>query len=74
VVFSFAVTRDRTIVSVVDEGIGFDIRGLPDPTHRMNLEREHGRGIFLVRNYVDEVGQNERGNGVYFVRNNPAKA
>lgn len=41
--------------SVEDEGIGFDYTTLPDPTAPENLEKENGRGIFLMKNLADEV-------------------
>ncbi|RMI24932.1 MAG: ATP-binding protein [Calditrichaeota bacterium] len=46
---------DRVVVSVIDEGEGFDPTELPDPTDPANLWRENGRGLFLVRQFIDEV-------------------
>lgn len=48
--------------SVRDAGKGFDHEHLPDPTAPENLEKENGRGIFLMRNLADEVEFNEAGN------------
>ena len=42
--FSFRVT---------DEGVGFDYMNLPDPTAPENIEKENGRGIFLIQNLSD---------------------
>ena len=33
---------------VKDEGSGFDFNNIPDPTDPENLEKEHGRGVFLI--------------------------
>ena len=44
------------ILSVLDEGEGFDPSTIPDPTLPENITRDHGRGIYIVRNYVDELG------------------
>lgn len=45
---------DEDIVIVVrDQGEGFDPGGVPDPRQPGNLLRASGRGIFLVKNYVD---------------------
>lgn len=41
--------------SIEDEGIGFDYTTLPDPTAPENIEKENGRGIFLMKNLADEV-------------------
>ncbi len=42
-------------VVVQDEGPGFDHTTLPDPTAPENLEKETGRGIFIMTNLADEV-------------------
>lgn len=41
--------------SVSDEGRGFDYANLPDPTAPENIEKENGRGIFLMRSLSDGV-------------------
>lgn len=41
--------------SVEDEGPGFDFDNLPDPTDPQNIEKPHGRGVFLMRNLADEI-------------------
>lgn len=40
---------------VSDEGSGFDFTNLPDPTAPENIEKEHGRGIFLMKSLADDV-------------------
>lgn len=50
--------------TISDEGKGFDHLHLPDPTAPENLEKEHGRGIFLMRSLADDVSFNESGNEV----------
>jgi serine/threonine-protein kinase RsbW len=50
--------------SVSDNGKGFDHHHLPDPTAPENLEKENGRGIYLMRNLADEVEFNDSGNQV----------
>ncbi len=40
---------------IADEGNGFNINNLPDPTAPENLERTGGRGIFLMKHLADEV-------------------
>lgn len=51
-----------------DEGPGFDHSKLPDPTAIENLERTHGRGLMLIRMFMDEVSFNERGNEIRLVK------
>ena len=52
---------------VTDEGAGFDPGRIPDPTSPDNLEKSGGRGLFLMRELMDEVHYNERGNQVTLV-------
>jgi serine/threonine-protein kinase RsbW len=56
--------RDAVRIYVVDDGHGFDPTRLPDPTLPDNLEREYGRGLFVIRHLVDDVEFNEKGNGI----------
>jgi CheY-like chemotaxis protein/anti-sigma regulatory factor (Ser/Thr protein kinase) len=53
---------------VRDEGPGFDIRKLPDPTDPENLEKASGRGVLLMRAFMDEVMYNETGNQVTLIK------
>ena len=50
--------------SIRDEGPGFDVSKLPDPTDPENMARAHGRGVLLMRTFMDEVTYNETGNQV----------
>lgn len=52
---SFLVEKDALTVTVRDPGPGFDPGTLPDPTSPENLLRERGRGIFIMRQMMDEV-------------------
>jgi serine/threonine-protein kinase RsbW len=66
------VDIDRARVSVVvrDEGNGFDPGVVPDPTLPENLEAPGGRGIFLIRELMDEVDYTGCGNCVRLVLHN----
>ena len=43
------------IITVSDEGKGLDVNNIPDPTTPENLLKQSGRGIFLMRSFMDEV-------------------
>jgi serine/threonine-protein kinase RsbW len=45
---------DGVTVIVTDEGSGFDLASLPDPLAEENLLHQSGRGILLIRAFVDE--------------------
>jgi serine/threonine-protein kinase RsbW len=42
-------------IRVRDEGLGFDPEGLPDPLAPENMLKASGRGIFLIKNFMDEM-------------------
>jgi serine/threonine-protein kinase RsbW len=41
--------------TIKDDGPGFDFDNLPDPTDPQNIEKPHGRGVFLMKNLADEI-------------------
>jgi len=49
------------VITVRDEGMGFDSRTLPDPTDQANLLLTHGRGVRLMQTLMDDVGFQENG-------------
>jgi len=51
-------------VVIEDEGAGFCLQDVPDPTDDENLEKPCGRGIMLMRAFLSVVEYNERGNQV----------
>lgn len=75
---TLAVTVEVTPTSgrfvVRDQGPGFDPRKLPDPTDPENLEKVSGRGLLLMRTFMDEVSFNDTGNQVAMVKRRPAAA
>jgi serine/threonine-protein kinase RsbW len=52
---SFETTSDALVVRIADQGPGFDPGTLPDPLAPENILRGSGRGIFLIRAFMDEV-------------------
>ncbi len=64
----YSVGSDRFEVSITDEGDGFDPESVPDPRVGENLYMPEGRGLLLMRSYMDVVKFNERGNSVYMAR------
>ena len=60
----YFVTAAEVWLEVEDQGRGFDPAGVPDPLHEANLDRPSGRGLFLMRAYMDAVSFNPTGNRV----------
>lgn len=52
---------ERVVVSVEDEGVGFDPSFVPDPTREGALMAEGGRGLFLMQELADTVRFEEQG-------------
>lgn len=48
------LTPQKMIIHVLDEGLGFDLSRVPDPLAEENLLKTSGRGIFLMRAFMDE--------------------
>src|SRR5260370_20571464 len=65
-------TREVSIV-VRDEGEGFDIDEVPDPTAPDNIASTHGRGIYLMKTLMDEV-RFERGGAVVYMRKSTGRS
>ena len=61
-------TRNDVTYVIRDEGRGFDPTTLPDPTDPANLERSTGRGLLLIRTFMDEVHHNAVGNEITLVK------
>lgn len=52
------------LITVGDQGPGFDPDSLPDPLDEANLLKSGGRGVFLIRQFADEVRFNDSGNQI----------
>jgi len=48
------LTAEKMTIHVMDEGNGFNIENVPDPLAEENLLSTSGRGIFLMRAFMDE--------------------
>jgi serine/threonine-protein kinase RsbW len=62
------ISQEQATFSIEDEGMGFRIEEVPDPCAPENLLRPNGRGLLLIRNIMDEVSYNARGNSMTMVK------
>ena len=51
----FERTSDDLVITIADQGKGLDLNKIPDPLAPENLLKTSGRGIFLIRSFMDEV-------------------
>ena len=58
------IEDDLLRVEIEDQGPGFNMGDVPDPTADENLERPCGRGIMLIRSFMTSVEYNAKGNRV----------
>lgn len=66
------VTNDHRLeLTIKDEGEGFDVNRLPDPTDESNLYKESGRGVYIIRSLVDEftIQSNSTGTTMKLIMN-----
>lgn len=67
VLVEVTLSEGRIEARVTDQGRGFNPSAVPDPTCPENLTKCGGRGLFLMRQLLDEVTFNDRGNQVRLV-------
>ncbi len=72
-VVRYAVSPERAVIMVRDEGCGFVPNRVPDPTADANLERPSGRGIMLMHAYMTRIHFNQAGNEVWMLKENRQK-
>ena len=62
------LTRTEATFHIRDQGPGFNPTTLPDPTSPENVGKVNGRGMFLIRTFMDEVRFNETGNEITMIK------
>jgi serine/threonine-protein kinase RsbW len=55
VTLAFERTADDLVITIRDQGTGLDANNIPDPLAPENLMKTSGRGIFLIRSFMDVV-------------------
>ncbi len=68
-------TKYESRYQIIDEGPGFDAGSFQyDPTAAMNLDKPSGRGLFLIRTFMDEVAFNDSGNQITMIHRRHSNA
>jgi CheY-like chemotaxis protein/anti-sigma regulatory factor (Ser/Thr protein kinase) len=65
---TFRLSPQEAVFIIRDDGPGFNPQALVDPTDPENISRAGGRGMLLMRTFMDEVSYNDRGNEVTMVK------
>ena len=52
---TFELAADRLVIRVLDQGAGFDLVDVPDALAEENLLKNSGRGILIIRSFMDEL-------------------
>lgn len=63
------IKKDQFIVTIEDEGLGFDYTKISDPTSPANLNKESGRGLFLIKELTDDLIFENRGAKISLIFN-----
>ena len=58
-----AIVGDQAVIRVFDQGEGFDLQEVDDPLAPENLLKPNGRGIFYMKNFMDEIQYHSRPDG-----------
>ena len=61
VLLSYKYDNDMLVFTIADEGSGFDLEKVPDPTLPENLENFKGRGVFLINHLADDIDYSSNG-------------
>lgn len=62
------IDREAFRIEIRDEGPGFDVSSLDEPFDAGDLVRIGGRGMILIRSFLDEVIHNEAGNQITLIK------
>jgi len=68
ILVKYSVDAQKVEISMADQGNGFDPESVPDPRSGENLYKAEGRGLLLMRSYMDLVEFDKVGSCVNMVR------
>lgn len=58
--------RKRLKVTVIDQGNGFDVGDVPDPTCEENIKKESGRGVYIIKSLAKDLHYDRKENSLQF--------
>jgi len=69
----YDIEPEKAVIFLADEGDGFVPSNIPDPRVGNNIYKIGGRGLFLIRSYMDQIDFNEKGNCICMIKYNSNK-
>jgi CheY-like chemotaxis protein/anti-sigma regulatory factor (Ser/Thr protein kinase) len=70
----FETSPEQIQIEISDEGPGFNPEAVPDPRSPANLEKLSGRGLLLIRTFMDEVRFADKGSRIVMIKHREKKA
>ncbi len=70
VILEYDVTPEKIRISVTDEGGGFEPGNVADPRAGENIYKTGGRGVLLIKSYMDSIEYNQSGNSITMTKIN----
>jgi serine/threonine-protein kinase RsbW len=64
----YSIDATSVVITISDDGDGFDISAVADPTDEENLTKPGGRGLLMMRSFMTDVRYNDTGNSVTLVK------
>ncbi len=64
----YSIEPDKIEICMTDEGEGFDPEVIPDPRYGDNLYKPAGRGMLLMRSFMDVLEYSKKGNSLRMIR------
>ncbi|HBG25861.1 MAG TPA: ATP-binding protein [Phycisphaerales bacterium] len=70
VTIEYDITPEKICISITDEGGGFEPEDVADPRSGENIYKTGGRGVLLIKSYMDSIEYNQTGNSIIMTKIN----
>lgn len=74
VTIEYDMTPEKIVVSITDQGGGFEPENIDDPRSGENIYKTGGRGVLLIKSYMDSIKYNQTGNSITMTKLNSKHA
>lgn len=68
ITIDYLIDSEKIDIKITDQGDGFKPDDIQDPRDEQNIHKTFGRGVFLIRSYMDIVEFNQQGNSLRMVK------